>query len=85
MKKTKEELNTLRQEYKTLVVKLNELSEDELKIVTAGCPCGFQVGLVNIIEDEVVPETSEELVKQNEVNPMRPLEGKVLGLNIEAD
>lgn len=85
MKKTKEELNTLRQEYKTLVVKLNELSEDELKIVTAGCPRGFQIGLVNIIEDEVVPKTSEELAKQNEVNPMRPLEGRVLGLNIKAD
>ena len=36
MAKTKEELNQLKIEYETLNNKLNELSEDELKLVTGG-------------------------------------------------
>lgn len=36
MTKTKEELNSLKQEYKTLTSKLNELSEEELNMVTGG-------------------------------------------------
>ena len=36
MAKTKEELNELKNEYETLNNKLNELSEDELKLVTGG-------------------------------------------------
>ena len=36
MAKTKEELNELKNEYETLTVKLQELSEDELSIVTGG-------------------------------------------------
>ncbi|MDO4941058.1 MAG: hypothetical protein Q4E33_05145 [Erysipelotrichaceae bacterium] len=36
MKKTKEELDTLRQECLTLVTKLNELSQDELEEVYGG-------------------------------------------------
>lgn len=34
--KTQEELKELRQEYETLTVKLKELNEDELKMVTGG-------------------------------------------------
>lgn len=36
MAKTKEELNVLKQEYETLTTKLQELSEEELKMVTGG-------------------------------------------------
>ena len=36
MAKTKEELTVLKQEYKTLMNKLQELSEDELNKVTGG-------------------------------------------------
>ena len=36
MAKTQEELNQLKNEYETLNNKLNELSEDELKLVTGG-------------------------------------------------
>ena len=36
MPKTKEELNKLREEYKTLSVKLKELTADELKQVIGG-------------------------------------------------
>ena len=36
MDKTKEELNTLKQEYEALNNKLKELTEDELSIVTGG-------------------------------------------------
>ena len=36
MAKTKEELNELKNEYETVTNKLNELSEDELKMVTGG-------------------------------------------------
>ena len=34
--KTKEELNTLKEELKALTQKLSELSEEELKLVTGG-------------------------------------------------
>ena len=45
MAKTKEELQALKDEYKTLTVKLQELTEDELKQVVGGtqentCPRG---------------------------------------------
>ena len=36
MAKTKEELQALKDEYKTLTVKLQELTEDELKQVVGG-------------------------------------------------
>ncbi|MCQ2911634.1 MAG: hypothetical protein MJ244_05525 [Clostridia bacterium] len=36
MAKTKEELNNLKQELETLTTKLQELTEDELKLVTGG-------------------------------------------------
>lgn len=36
MAKTKEELNTLKQEIESLTVKLKELSEEELQLVTGG-------------------------------------------------
>ena len=36
MTKTKEELNQLKEEYKTLTAKLKELTEDELNVVTGG-------------------------------------------------
>ena len=39
MARTKEELNTLKQEFETLNNKLKELTEDELKLVTGG---GYQ-------------------------------------------
>ena len=39
MAKTQEELNELKQEYESLVTKLKELTEDELKLVTGG---GYQ-------------------------------------------
>ena len=39
MAKTKEELNNLKQELETLTTKLQELTEDELKLVTGG---GYQ-------------------------------------------
>ena len=34
--KTKEELNALKEEYQSLTIKLRELTDDELKIVTGG-------------------------------------------------
>ena len=34
--KTKDELNILKQEYESLATKLNELTEDELQLVTGG-------------------------------------------------
>ncbi|MDO5445808.1 MAG: bacteriocin [Eubacteriales bacterium] len=34
--KTKEELNTLKEEYKSLQKKLSELTDDELSLVTGG-------------------------------------------------
>ena len=34
--KTQEELNELKEEYQALTLKLKELSDDELKIVTGG-------------------------------------------------
>lgn len=36
MAKTKQELETLKQEYRSLTAKLQELSEDELMLVTGG-------------------------------------------------
>ena len=36
MAKTKEELNNLKQEFETLATKLQELTENELKVVTGG-------------------------------------------------
>lgn len=36
MTKTREELKQLKEEYETLTIKLKELTEDELKIVTGG-------------------------------------------------
>lgn len=36
MAKTQEELEQLKQEYKTLTVKLKELTDEELEIVTGG-------------------------------------------------
>lgn len=36
MAKTQEELNVLKKEYETLTTKLQELTEDELKLVTGG-------------------------------------------------
>lgn len=36
MTKTKEELKQLKSEYEMLLTRLNELSEDELKLVTGG-------------------------------------------------
>ena len=39
MSKTKEELNALKQELETLTSKFQELTEDELKLVTGG---GYQ-------------------------------------------
>lgn len=36
MKKTKEELNTLKQEYESLTNKFQELTDDELKLVIGG-------------------------------------------------
>ena len=38
MAKTKEELNTLKQELESLTTKLQQLTEDELKQVTGGYP-----------------------------------------------
>ena len=36
MSKTKEELNTLKQEYENVTTKLKELTEDELNMITGG-------------------------------------------------
>lgn len=36
MSKTQEELNLLKQEYKTLSIKLKELTDEEIKQVTGG-------------------------------------------------
>ena len=38
--KTKEELTQIKQEYETLTAKLNELTDDELKLVTGGASDG---------------------------------------------
>ena len=56
MKKTKEELNTLKQEYETLNNKLQELTEDELKEVSGG------TNLANIIGGIATINTAQVII-----------------------
>ena len=56
MKKTKEELNTLKQEYETLNNKLKELTEDELNMITGG------TNLANIIGGIATINTAQVII-----------------------
>ena len=58
--KTKEELNVLKEEYQSLTIKLRELTDDELKIVTGGfdVPGYSDQKEFHIYENNVLPGDS---------------------------
>lgn len=62
MVKTQDELNQLKTEYETLTTKLQELSEDELKVVTGGLEYKFIglfepfIGMLNPDDQQIVGE-----------------------------
>ena len=58
--KSKEELNELKEEYQSLTIKLRELTDDELKIVTGGVtfdiPDYDNQNELNIYKNKVLPD-----------------------------